>query len=74
MSANTHMWASWHDKFLESQEVRLIERIFSIVGVLTSLRCCQLGLDNLDALVMICKNWPHDACAGCLFTLLKKMW
>ncbi len=36
--------------------------------MLTNLRGCQLGLDNLDALVMICKNWPDDACAGCIFT------
>jgi len=33
-----------------------IERIFNSVDVLTSLHHCQLGLDNLDALMMILKN------------------
>ncbi len=33
--------------------------------VLTSLRHCRLGLTNLDALVMIYKNWPKDARVGC---------
>jgi hypothetical protein len=32
-----------------------IERIFGIVGVLTSLCCCRLGLQNLDKLVIIMK-------------------
>jgi hypothetical protein len=34
-----------------------MERIFSIVGVLTSLCRCRLGVDNLDKLVIIMKNW-----------------
>jgi hypothetical protein len=38
-----------------------IERIFSSVDVLTSLQHCQLGLENLDALVMIYKNWHDNA-------------
>lgn len=37
------------------------ERIFSIAGILTSLRRCRLGTENLDALVMIQKNWPFDS-------------
>lgn len=37
------------------------ERIFSIAGILTSLRRCRLGTENLNALVMIQKNWPFDA-------------
>jgi hypothetical protein len=31
-------------------------RIFSIARVLTSLRCCKLGVENLDKLVIILKN------------------
>jgi hypothetical protein len=45
--------------------------IFSIVGVLPNLRCYRLGFDNLDALVMICKNWLNDACMGCPLTFPK---
>ncbi len=40
--------------------------------MLTNLRHCQLGLDNLDALVMICKNWLDDACVGCPFIFIEK--
>ncbi len=40
--------------------------------MLTSLRCYRLGFDNLDALVMICKNWPNDACTDCPFTFIEK--
>jgi hypothetical protein len=38
-----------------------IEHFFSSVSVFTSLQHCQLGFDNLDALVMIYKNWPDNA-------------
>ncbi len=41
--------------------------------MLTSLRCYQLGFDNLDALVMICKNWLDDEHAYCPFTFTKKI-
>ncbi len=37
-----------------------IEWIFSVVGALTSLRQCHLGVENLDKLVMIYKNWLVD--------------
>jgi hypothetical protein len=42
-----------------------IEEIFSIVGVLTSLRRCRFGAKNLDSLLMIYKNWPNDARVEC---------
>jgi hypothetical protein len=38
-----------------------------MVGVLINLRDCRFGLTNLDALVMIYKNWPKDALVGCHF-------
>ena len=31
--------------------------MFSVVGILCALRRCRLGIQNLDALVMILKNW-----------------
>ncbi len=37
------------------------ERIFSTTGVLTNLRCCRLGVDNFNKLVMVLKNWSGDA-------------
>lgn len=41
------------------------ERIFSVAGVLTSLRRCRLGLSNVNGLIMIYKNWPTDARSEC---------
>jgi hypothetical protein len=40
------------------------ERIFSVVGILSNLRRSKIGIDNLDILVMIYKNWPHDCRMG----------
>jgi hypothetical protein len=41
-----------------------IERIFYMVVILTYLCCCKFGFINLDAFIMICKNWPKDAQVG----------
>jgi len=41
------------------------ERILNVAGVLTSFRKCPLEVENLDSLLMIYKNWPNDARAGC---------
>ncbi len=37
-----------------------IEHIFFVVGVLISLQQCHLGVENLENLVMIYKNWLVD--------------
>jgi hypothetical protein len=37
------------------------ERIFLVVGVLISLQQCRFGVENLDKLIMIYKNWPSNA-------------
>jgi hypothetical protein len=29
------------------------------------LRQSRLGIENLDWLIMIARNWPDDACVGC---------
>jgi len=42
-----------------------IERIFSMVRVITSLKRCWLGIENLDKLVLIMKNWLHDPIFRC---------
>ncbi len=43
------------------------KRISSMSIVLTSLCCCKFGFTNLDAFVMVYKNWPKDAQVGCHF-------
>lgn len=40
------------------------KRIFSIIGILTNLCKWKLGLINLEALVMICKNWADGTQLG----------
>ena len=35
--------------------------------VLCALHRCKLGIENLDALVMIYKNWLDDPRDGCVF-------
>lgn len=33
--------------------------------VITSLKCCWLGIKNLNKLVLVMKNWPDDLGFGC---------
>jgi hypothetical protein len=42
------------------------KKIFSIAGILTTLKRCQLQIDNLDKLIFVHKNWPFDLHVGCL--------
>ncbi len=42
------------------------KKIFSIVGVLTSLCHCRLRVENLDKLVIIMKNWSFDSRVDCM--------
>ncbi len=39
-----------------------IERVFSFTGVLITLRCYRLQVDNLDKIITMVKNWPGDLC------------
>jgi len=41
-----------------------IERVLSIVGILTSLSCCCFCSKNLDLLVLLIKNWLDDPIVG----------
>jgi hypothetical protein len=38
-----------------------IERIFSLVGILTNLRRCHLQSKNQEKLNFYSKKWPNDA-------------
>lgn len=42
-----------------------IVRTFSVARLLCALRHCRLGHQNVDALVMIFKNWPINARDEC---------
>jgi hypothetical protein len=36
-----------------------------MASIITSLKCCQLGIEKLDKLVLIMKNWLNDPRFGC---------
>ncbi len=42
------------------------KKIFSIVGVLKTLKRCRLQTNKLDNLIFVHKNWPFDPRVGCL--------
>ncbi len=42
-----------------------IEHIFSLAGILTSLKRCKLQTENLDKLIFVSQNWPNDLRVGC---------
>lgn len=42
-----------------------IKWFFSVVGDITNLKQSKLGIENLNWLIFIIKNWPNDACVGC---------
>jgi len=42
------------------------KKIFSIAGILTTLKRCQLQIDNLDKPIFVHKNWPFNLRVGCL--------
>lgn len=38
-----------------------VERVFNAVGICTSHRCYQLGIENIEMLISIYKTWSNDA-------------
>ncbi len=46
-------------------DFKLRKRIFSLLGILISLRRCHLQSKNLDKLIFVSKNWPNDPKIGC---------
>jgi len=42
-----------------------IERIFSLVGILTNLKRCCLQSKKKKKLIFVSKNWPSDLRNGC---------
>ncbi len=71
---NPLMWCITHEAQFphEAQQILGIigskietEQIFNLAGVITNLQQSGIGIDNLDRLIMIAKNWHDDACVGC---------
>jgi hypothetical protein len=54
------MWVFLQNKFLESQVQIETEWVFSLVGVLTTLRHCRLQIDKMNRIITIVKNWLDD--------------
>ncbi len=42
-----------------------IKWVFSLVGVLITLRCSHLQLENMDRIIIVVKNWFDDLCVNC---------
>ncbi len=42
-----------------------MKRIFSLIGILTSLKRCCLQSKNLDNLICVNNNWTNDPMIGC---------
>jgi hypothetical protein len=40
-----------------------IKKFFHVANVVVNLQC--LGIDNLDHIIIVAKNWPNDDCVGC---------
>jgi hypothetical protein len=40
--------------------------VFSIINVLIALKCYWLGLQNIEHLVMLIKNWSNNPHHGCM--------
>ncbi len=41
------------------------KRMFSLTGILTSIKRCCLQYKKLDKLIFVSKNWPNDPSIGC---------
>jgi hypothetical protein len=41
-----------------------IERIFSLIGILTNIRRYRLQSENLEILIFVSKNWSSDSRDG----------
>jgi len=41
------------------------KHIFSLVGILMSLKRCWLQSENLNKLILVNQNWPNDPRVGC---------
>jgi len=39
-----------------------IEKMFNLIGVLTTLKSCHLQVQNLNQIITIINNWPNDPC------------
>jgi len=66
---NYHMWlnVAWlarHILVILGSQLKT-KQFFYVISVFTSLQKCRFGVENLNSLVMIYKNWPNDVKVGC---------
>jgi hypothetical protein len=43
-----------------------LNALLNVVRVIINLSCFKLGIDNLDCLILVFKNWLHDVLIGCV--------
>jgi len=66
MKVNLQMLLSWPNKSLGFLVFKLKQKkVFNLVGVLITLKCCRLRVENLDRIIIVVKNWPNDSCMNC---------
>jgi hypothetical protein len=42
-----------------------IEKVLSLIGILKTLKCCHLQVQNFDQIITIINNWFDDPCQNC---------
>jgi hypothetical protein len=47
-------------------------RIFNMLGIIEGLRHCHLGIENLEKLILIMKNWLKNPISRCTISLRVK--
>ncbi len=66
MKVNLQMLFFWPNKSLGFLVFKLKQkRVFNLVGVLITLKCCRLQVENLDRIIILVKNWPDDSRMNC---------
>ncbi len=48
--------------------------LHSIVGILRWFHSCWLGIQNLNQLLLMSKNWSNDPCFGCEAFVVDSFW
>jgi hypothetical protein len=62
MKVNLQMLFFWPNKSLGFLVFKLKQkRVFNLVGVLITLKCCHLQVENLDRIIILVKKWPDDS-------------
>lgn len=60
------MLLTWLNNFFESLGLKLKQKKFNLVGVLTILKCYCLQLKILDQIITLVKSWLYDLHLNCI--------